>query len=387
MSSTSTAVSTWLALRPQDSVHVRDGRPFVGGTGGSAHTVRPGPTTVAGAIGAACHQAGAHRNPAAVRGPLLAEFDPEQGWRSYLPMPRDLVRTDTNKARTDTTDGTDQALLQRRHLPSDSAAPWAGVVTDLHEKLTLQGRQPLHPLHLHNVPGKTEPMTGWGSSALLRNYLHGDTLTPGASKPVPASEFRYGATDPLVSERRLGLALDDHRIARTGMLYQTTHWRLQYDWAFLAEVEDLPCADEQLPHAVGFGGAGRLAELERIPGMHWPDAPLAFPDGQLLLYLATPAAWAEGWLPPIPAEVSIVAAALGDPHVVSTATADPNRRQRLSGTRRFTTVPAGSVYWLRFPSAQAAVDWSHDHHGRALGPAVDERLDTAGFGIVLTGVW
>jgi CRISPR-associated protein Cmr3 len=61
-------------------------------------------------------------------------------------------------------------------------------------------------------------------------------------------------------------------------------------------------------------------------------------------------------------------------------------------------VPAGAVYLLTFagtdhanPAARAA-EWAEEHHGCALGPAVgatedEDRLRTAGFGVVLTGTW
>ena len=48
MSSTS-----WLAFTPRDTVFVRDGRSFDAAADALAETVRPGPTTIAGAVGAA----------------------------------------------------------------------------------------------------------------------------------------------------------------------------------------------------------------------------------------------------------------------------------------------------------------------------------------------
>ena len=44
---------TWLALTPRDTVFVRDGRSFDAAADATAVTVRPWPSTVAGAVGAA----------------------------------------------------------------------------------------------------------------------------------------------------------------------------------------------------------------------------------------------------------------------------------------------------------------------------------------------
>ena len=45
--------SSWLAFMPRDTVFVRDGRSFEAATDGTGASVRPSPTTIAGAVGAA----------------------------------------------------------------------------------------------------------------------------------------------------------------------------------------------------------------------------------------------------------------------------------------------------------------------------------------------
>ena len=57
--------TSWLAFKPRDTVFVRDGRSFNAAVDALAETVRPGPTTIAGAVGEAF-------NPAEVRGPAFS---------------------------------------------------------------------------------------------------------------------------------------------------------------------------------------------------------------------------------------------------------------------------------------------------------------------------
>jgi hypothetical protein len=118
----------------------------------------------------------------------------------------------------------------------------------------------------------------------------------------------------------------------------------------------------------------------------------------MLLYVATPALWRDGWRPPLPPEATLVAAAVGSPLPV--ATASPKRGFFRTRTLRW-AVPPGSVYLLHFPDEETAAAVASSWHGRALAPSADwihthegdhpptdaPPLHTAGFGVVLTGVW
>ena len=81
------SVSSWLAFTPRDTVFVRDGRSFDAAADATGESVRPGPTTIAGAVGAAFGT-----NPAEVRGPVLARRDGDT-WEPYFQVPADLVVT------------------------------------------------------------------------------------------------------------------------------------------------------------------------------------------------------------------------------------------------------------------------------------------------------
>ena len=84
---------SWLALVPRDTMMIRDGRSFDAAQDASAQTVRPWPSTMAGAVGAAF---GAEPGatpltspgtvPDEVRGPVLARCLGGV-WEPYFPVP------------------------------------------------------------------------------------------------------------------------------------------------------------------------------------------------------------------------------------------------------------------------------------------------------------
>ena len=184
--------------------------------------------------------------------------------------------------------------------------------------------------------GPVKPVSGWMPGTLLADYLAGHL--PGRGVPVSELELE----DPLYSELRIGLARTPNREVRAGYLYQASHLRPVDGWAFLAGCLLRRDWTRAPAGPVPLGGQARLADVETADTAGWPPAPSAFPDGKLLVYLATPAIW---------------------------------------------PVPAGSVYLLKFPREVQAAEWAARHHSTAYGLAKEDRLRTAGFGVVLTGVW
>jgi CRISPR-associated protein (Cas_Cmr3) len=124
------------------------------------------------------------------------------------------------------------------------------------------------------------------------------------------------------------------------------------------------------------------AEAPRLP-----SAPDSFPGGRLLLYLATPAVFSQGWRPDLAdTGATLVGAAVGGPEVI--ASARPHRATgRVGNAQLMSAAPAGSVYFLQFPepdAGRAAAEYARRQHGRALVQTVDV-LATAGFGLALAG--
>lgn len=339
----------WLAFTPRDTVFIRDGRAFDAAAQNHARTVPPTPTTLAGATGAAF---GAE--PTEVCGPVLARRIGSE-WEPYFPVPLDLVR---------------QVNVDYPYIYRLAPEPAGAASTDLDAPSWL-----LPPAGI----GTTADIPGWLPAHQLADYLAG-TL-PGADG-TPSAEL--DRADPLHPELRVGLARELDRSAKPGYLYQATHLRPEPDWAFAAGCV-LPAGwDRQAVGPVPFGGRGRLTDVETGDGIELPAAPPSFPGGRVLVYLATPAIWPGGWRIPVPDDARLLAAAAGEPQPVGTTTA--GQRWKDDRVLRW-AVPAGSMYLLQFADQDRAAGWATEVHGTTYGRAADDRLRTAGFGLVLTGVW
>ena len=345
-------MSRWLAFTPRDTVFVRDGRSFNAAADTSAATVRPWPTTIAGAAGAAFG-----RKPAEVRGPVLAQRR-RGGWTPYFPVPADLVVEEASGR-------------VRRLLPSE---PDDGGETDLDMPRWLMPPDDAGKVELvsERYPGALMP------GSLLGQYLAGTLPGPGTT----VRDLRL--MQPLAPEIRVGLARDGH-VARSGFLYQATHLRLADDWAFAAEVTGAEGPAYRAAQHVLFGGRGRLADVGEAD-MSWPGAGTAEIGTRAVVYLATPAVWPGGWRLPVPEGARLIAAATGKPEPATTLT--PGRNWKQTRALRW-AVPAGSVYLLEFTDGAAAAEWAGDWHGRALDRGVrgEDLVRTAGFGVALMGVW
>lgn len=370
--------SVWLALRPHDAIQVRDGRSFAAGAGGAARTQRPWPSTVAGALGAAFNTAapGARPDPEprTVRGPFLGRWNAgPRRWDLAFPVPADVVPSDSS------------ASLWRRLRPQDSP-----VLTDLDQ----DGLRWLY----HSDAGSRDEDLWWRSSQ-MRDYLHEGRID---------SALLSSLAPPLTTETRTGIARRN-RTARHAHLYRSDYLRLHenadQEWAFLALCELDQGVFPPPPGPVRLGGEGRLADVqvcERPERLTLPESPERFPEGKVLVYLATPAIWRRRspdgpwhntWRPPLPEDARLVAAAINGPEHV--ASARPDRRGGVEYAWLRWAVPAGSVYLLSFTGSDpegAAKAWAERAHGRAWGEDNDSdhtgrRLATAGFGLILTGTW
>ncbi len=332
--------SQWLRVTPRDTVFVRDGRGFDAGTHTEAESVMPWPSTVAGAVTAA---AGGTEFTAA-RGPVLvADGD------TLFPVPADL--TVVNRQTQRMTVGTSPAGVS---TDLSSAVPGVLIAADDADRL--------------------ECLT---TRAGLSDYLAGKDWVP----------LRTGTMDPVTFERRIGLTRADRK-AVDGRLYSARHLRLRDNASFAVQV-DIGTLPDPLASPVNFGGENRLADVTTTD-LAWPTAPETYPGGRILLYVATPGIWPDGWRPPLPAGVHIVAAAVNEPVPVAIASPKNLGPGGLPQTSQlWWAVPAGSVYLLKADLDDPAA-WAATVHATAIGaplPHPYERLRTAGFGVVFTGVW
>lgn len=340
--------SWWMAFTPRDTVFIRDGRSFNAAAERFGQGVLPGPTTIAGAVGAALRA-----EPAEVRGPVLA-LRAGDTWEPHFRVPADLVET---------VGGRGWVYRLEPREPGDAVTDGPGGMR----------RWMMPPEHAEPV----EPVAGWVPGPVLARYLAGSLPGPGGAA---SSTLGIPLEDPLPAEHRVGLAREG-RNARDGFLYQAVHLRPRDGWAFLAE-----CAGDKQPAVarsdVQFGGKARLADVD-LAVASWPGLPAEI-GARILVYLATPAIWPGGWRIPVPEGAELVAAVIGRPEPAATVT--PGAGWKDSRALRW-AVPAGSVYLLEFGSAAAGQAWAARWHGSAYGCDDRDRLRTAGFGVVLTGVW
>lgn len=348
----------WVVLRPMDVVEFRDGRPFTARLTSSARTTMPRPTSTAGAIGAAFG-----REPATIEGPVLVR---SVGGTSTLLLtcPGDVVFDH------------EQPLLLARPQTAGPAPSGGTVTTDLGSRDDLP--------HDWRLPSGEK---GEAKPVLLDADQMGLYLSADPSL-LDHAESSHRLTEVLRTERRVGLARAG-RAARVGFLYAAEFLRFDDNDARYGFACRVTFTDEQdspaAARVVRLGGEARQAEVSVLaaddraaPAL--PPAPDAFPGGRLLLYLATPAIFANGWLPDDLGGGRVVSAVVGRPEVAASWL----RGERSAEPVRW-AAPAGSVYFLQFGTDLDAEGFAK-HHGTCLRQS-DDRLRTAGFGMCLIGRW
>lgn len=350
----------WVVLEPLGTIVVRDGRAFDAGLQSVARTALPTPSTLAGAIGAAYGAGPGAGLDAAARGRDVPErlFGPvpvvarDGRWRPRWPVPQDVV-----------SDG-------------DGSAPYRLTVADVSARDDAGGGQVVHDLAgVGSLPfGSGEAAGGWWETAELEAYLadgdvSGDTVSA-----------------PWEIERRVGLALGEDRTAAEGMLYSAEHLRPAERLGLAVCCVGGP--NKPLAATVPLGGRNRSAQVhDDIDPPDLPGPAVRAPEGRLLLYLATPAVFSGGWQPDLSewASAGLVTAVVGEPQVIATAT--PQRATgAVGGGWLMWAAPAGSVYYVKFGTEQAALDAAGALSRRTL-PQAAEALATAGFGYAFTGSW
>ncbi|HLH83673.1 MAG TPA: type III-B CRISPR module-associated Cmr3 family protein [Trebonia sp.] len=357
----------WVVLEPLDTVSIRDGRGFDMGLDAAARSALPSPATFAGAIGAlydptpglARKDPGAPgtRLPSQVHGPITVRRTSGR-WEALLPVPHDVVVSGGKPLRL---------VAEKGDAP---------VQHDLDEDVALL---------LADPGGDSTPGEGhWWDADQLSQYLHDGEV----------DDFLRFA--PWQIERRVGIAREADRTVTEGMFYSTEHLRLAPGVGFAGRCVGGP--QRKLDGTVPFGGEGRRAEVHGdVPDIGLPPMPADFPGGRLLLYLVTPAVFPGGsWRPDLGSlpgghgegplsEAELVAAAVGTTRVVTTGS--PDRRSGAFGAGWLMwAVPAGAVYYLKFPDEAAARAAAARVHGTTIRQAEDW-MRTAGFGLVLTGRW
>ena len=338
---------SWIGLRPNSAIVVRDGRAFDPGVSGESSSVFPRPSTFAGAV-------------AAVYGDFVSCVGPfpcriaKGSVQLRLPAPRDVF--------------VDRDKQVRAKLLFDAQGS-----TDLDDVEAL-------------LVGRGEVMTGWVSAQTIASYLSGDP------------KIKYADVPCFSRERRVGLWREDGRTASDSYLYTAENLVFNDDYSLVALLKssaELPPGDQ----VTRFGGEARTASVQVLaPALAAQLCDTIVPavepvDGKVLVYLATPGVFPHGWrLPTLSQGAKIVAASVSGPESIATIViGDAGRDGRTRNERRLVhAVAAGSVYYVQFEDNEQARIWSSKAHGKALtidGDPTFNRLSTAGFNVVLTGRW
>jgi CRISPR-associated protein Cmr3 len=281
-------------------------------------------------------------------------------------------------ARLDGEGGVGLSFRSPSDLVEDAAA---GTVERLRVGNNATGRVRTDLAGVAEFPtGQGERLDCWLDADQLHRYLDG------GAEEVCAELTEERPQPQLVTERRVGLARTPDRTVAPGFLYAAEFWRPAVDGiGFACRVEPGGGPTGLARPVVRLGGEGRHAQVR----LHEPDVvslplpPGEFEDGRLLLYLATPAIFPDGWRPPVEPRFLVAACVEGPEAVVGFDGSDADGRP--TGWALRWAVSAGSVYYLRFPPGEAERFTEHVH-GRCLEQATP-RLRTAGFGMCLVGRW
>ncbi len=351
-----------MLIEPRDPLIVRDGRPFTNSPGARARSLPfPLPQTLAGAYrtrralleGLPLPERAEEVLGWGLRGPLLAE-EGKEGWRLLVPRPLDALKL-----------GEAVYPLRPLELPQ-------GAGTNLPEGLA--------PVGLPSPALKEKPTSlpaFWYWESFLKWLLQ--------DAPEGFSPEGHGGPTP---ELRTHVALDPGaQTAREGFLFQTSGLE------FVREKRRLALAlwpEGPEPEGVfPLGGERRLAFWQRGgPGV--PPLPGELVEGLVRfrgarLVFLTPAFLEGAYLPKDGAfgGARVVAAVVGRPLAVSGwdlkgGKPKPSRR----------AVPAGSVYFLRFPEGWGEGEvraWAERAWFQNLSDGEQDRRD--GFGLAVLGVW
>ncbi len=379
-------MTLWI-LEARDPLIFGDGKPFSAIPGSRVRSLpTPFPSTVAGAVRT---RAGTDATSGifeksripellaeSVRGPFLVELTEDgQGIKDWLlPAPADalLLRIETSKEEWA------RHALRPVNLP-------AGAQTNLAGNAIIGATKPIKEKPVAQPPGhwRWDAYRSW-----LQTPEDGAVTIAALGHPGPVRETRMHVSIDAETQR-----------AEEGALFQTSGMEyrrnLSDDPRALSAVRALALAVETgagaEPGIAFLGGERRVVRWRRAPGV-LPTCPAEvraaiMEQRACRLILITAACFGAGWRPTLP-----LAAALNVP--VTLAGAAVPRYQTVSGwdyarrqpkpTRRL--APAGSVYFLKLPDDDAAIEQFID--AVWLQPVSDntqDRLD--GFGLAVLGAW
>lgn len=398
------------SIDPHDVLQLRDARPFEPGQSHWAESVFP-PSS--GTIQGMLRYALREQEPNSPRldswiGASADKFGALQLRAPFISVPngsdRELVfQAPLDVGQIELDNGT---AVGRGLSPLRNNRRLAGVTTNPPPET--QSHPALLGLAAHDV-GTPEPL----STGYIRWQVMEALLASSPIRRVPE------AVDVIARERRVGIKLNDQRVAESGMIYSIGVVRMINDARLVVDLAYDPRSDppdrkgrEPQPRdGVLRLGGGHLITLRKCDANSADNLAVKAVEtserlrqavtanaGRFKLCLATPAAFNNGWIPDgidpttLRGEIAgqsceLVAAAVGKPQFVSGWDLARRRPKPLESV-----VPAGSVYFFKLldgPNRDLAtfVDCLFaERHVRAC-PGQRGQQDRIGFGLTLVGSW
>ena len=377
---------TLVRFVPLDTLFFRDGRPYNKGElsqAGVVSTFPPAPTTLVGAVRAACARAlgwrrgpwdervrarlgdGTDLGPLYFRGPILVRKTNGRS-ESLFPAPAHLLGKTIEERKANQK----QVVIESLHLLSPDRDP--DTICDLGPDISLpnakcatQGVKPLL------TKGWWITATGLkqllrGKTPLANHLLHRDTL------------WR--------NEPRVGIVRSqDSRTTEEGALYSPDHVRLIRGVSLAIEAHGLPqaCTGALRSNLHPVGGESRACWLHLEKSrLELPEAPDLRPSGKMLRYIVVVLTPADTKAPPYPGEEGylglpgrVVSACLPRPVLIGGWDSVAHRPLALRPH-----LAPGSVLFLE--AEVGDIDKIKQMHGEAIG-----KRAAWGFGLVAVGNW
>lgn len=404
----------WI-IEPRDPLIVRDGRPFGPTPGARSVTLPfPFPSTV---IGALRHKAGLDANgqfdhtqkdavlKMSMLGPLLVQIDNNDTVIDWLlPAPADALIFDLEQVASEM----DNRAKKKDKIPSKVLRRWIAPCELIAKTNIPDGLLPISP-----IKPPSEKV-----SAAAPHFWYRDMLWQWLNMPTNDEQplESLGIRNLEINTRMHVSILPEQQTAREGALFQTSG--LEFAWRNWKQAEidvfdtkRLALAawfDGNTPHfSNGFAPMGGERRL-----MRWGSASVTKElstnadrdriyeqiekDRCCRVMLLTPAYFSAGYRPPIDwtrngITATLVAAAVPRMQTISgwdLAAERRDARGRLirgapKPTRRL--APAGSVYFVKFPSGVDVQKWLDQTWLKNISD--DEQACLDGFGLAVLGVW
>lgn len=322
-----------LQLNAADTLFFRDGRPFTMGEDTAAEGFFPPPPSVIyGALRTAYMSSEMNKNKEL--DDLITESDTlhihgiclENENELYLPMPNDLVVSESNKEQA--------KRLKFAKTNNISSNQTIDMLINTSNEKVVEG------------------------TFLLSLMDFQEYLTKPNKKTFPCINL----SDWVLQETKIGIGRSNEtHIAGDGMLYRMRQQRLKTEKGEVKIIVnfDMPNFPTEGVNWLQLGGERKAVSVKNSD-YYAPSLPTI--DKEVFkIYLSTPAIFTKGWMPSFGSSVNIIAAAIGKPIHLGGFDVQAGKPKPM-----LQAVPAGSVYYLKAESVAKAQELAQKIHGKSI---------------------